>query len=68
LDENSTAAYCLMAQVTEAKQGSIDPTLLAKWTECAKRVSDRDKDRVSPEELQWRLMAQQRLNANKLIK
>jgi len=68
LDENSTAAYCLMAQVTEAKQGSIDPTLLAKWTECAERVGDRDKDRVSPEELQWRLMAQQRLNANKLIK
>ncbi len=68
LDENSTAAHCLMAQVTEAKQGSIDPTLLAKWTECAERVGDRDKDRVSPEELQWRLMAQQRLNANKLIK
>jgi len=68
LDENSTAAHCLMAQVTEAKQGSIDPTLLSPWTECAERVGDRDKDRVSPEELQWRLMAQQRLNANKLIK
>ncbi len=68
LDDNSTATYCLMAQVIEAKQGSIDPALITPWAECAKRVSDRPPKRVSPEELQWGLMAQQRLNANKLIK
>ncbi|NJL89066.1 MAG: protein kinase [Coleofasciculaceae cyanobacterium SM2_1_6] len=61
LDENSTAAYCLIAQVTEAKQGSIDP---ATWAECAERVRERietEPARPSPEELQWGLMAQQRL-------
>jgi serine/threonine protein kinase len=64
LDENSTAAHCLMAQVREAKQGSID---LATWEICAERVNERietNSTRVSPEELQWGLMAQQRLKAN----
>ncbi len=63
LDENSTPTHCLIAQVTEAKQGLIDPVA---WAECDKRVRERiesDPGRPSPEELQWGLMAQQRLKA-----
>jgi tetratricopeptide (TPR) repeat protein len=59
-----SAAYCLLAQVVEAKSPKDSPKHKAKavefWTKCASKVTSRDL--AKPEDDDWHGLANKRLN------
>ncbi len=57
LNTDRPAAYCLLAQVLEVK--NQESAALEEWKKCSQLLSDSSL----PEELQWGVIAQQRLTA-----
>jgi len=60
VNPDHSAAYCLLAQVLEAKSPKDKAKAIGFWTKCASKVSPRDL--AKPEDDDWSGLANKRLN------